>query len=245
LRPEIRIGTSGWNYDHWKGLFYPEDHPKSRWLEYYSGHFDTVELNATFYRLPAHTTFLNWHRRTPDSFLWSLKASRYLTHVRRLDDPEEPLQRFYEASEGLQNKRGPILFQLPPSLAYDEGLLKNFLDHLDPACLHTLEVRHPSWLRDDFFRALEESNIAFCISDTAGRYPYTETVTADFVYIRLHGSKTLYKSSYTEEELSLWAEKIRAWNRTTFVYFDNDYGGHAIMNARRLKELLSLHPHVE
>jgi uncharacterized protein YecE (DUF72 family) len=239
MRPDIKIGTSGWTYPHWKGPFYPEKQAKSKWLEYYAEHFDTVELNATFYRLPKIETFEKWRQRTPASFLWSLKASRYLTHVRRLKDPEEPLNRFYDAVKGLGTKLGPILFQLPPGLNFDPDLLQNFIEHLDTSRSHAIEVRHASWLNDIFFHSLETHNIAFCISDTAGRYPYSETVTADFVYIRLHGSKILYRSLYTEEELALWVEKIKGWKRKTFVYFDNDFEGYAVHNARRLKELFS------
>lgn len=239
MKPDIKIGTSGWTYPHWKGLFYPEKHPKSRWLEYYAGHFDTVELNATFYRLPKIETFEKWRQRTPASFLWSLKASRYLTHVRRLRDPEDPLTRFYDTAVGLGAKLGPILFQLPPGLSFETDLLQTFLDHLDTSRRHVIEVRHSSWINDRFFSRLENHNIAFCISDTAGRYPYSETLTADFVYVRLHGSKTLYKSLYTEEELAHWAEKITGWKRDTFVYFDNDFECHAISNAARLKEMFS------
>ncbi len=238
MTSNIRIGTSGWTYPHWKGLFYPDRHPKSRWLEFYAAHFDTVELNATFYRLPKAETFEKWRQRTPASFLWSLKASRYLTHVRRLKDPRDPLRRLYDTAEGLGSKLGPILFQLPPGLGSDRGLMKDFLDHLDPSCRHTIEVRHASWLNDVFFDILKKHNVALCISDTAGRYPCSETVTADFVYIRLHGSKVLYKSLYTEAELALWAEKIIGWKRDAFVYFDNDFEGHAISNANRLKALL-------
>jgi len=239
MKPDIKIGTSGWTYPHWKGPFYPEKHSKSRWLEYYTGHFDTVELNATFYRLPKTETFEKWRQRTPASFLWSLKASRYLTHVRRLKNPGEPLNRFYNAIKGLGTRLGPILFQLPPGLNFDPDLLQNFIDHLDTSRSHAIEVRHASWLNDIFFHNLETHNIAFCISDTAGRFPYSETVTADFVYIRLHGSKILYRSLYTEEELAIWAEKIKGWKRKTFVYFDNDFECYAVHNARRLKELLS------
>lgn len=240
MKHSVRIGTSGWNYSHWQGPFYPQGSPKSKWLEYYTEHFDTVELNATFYRLPKPDVFRNWHDRTPSSFLWSLKASRYLTHVRRLEDPEEPLKRLYDACHHLGVKLGPILFQLPPNLVYHENLLKTFLGYLDPSCRHVMEVRHASWLNDTFLSHLEKHNIAFCISDTAGRYPYSEAVTADFVYIRLHGSGKLYKSLYSEEELTLWADKISGWHRETFVYFDNDFECHAVPNALRLKALLGV-----
>jgi len=239
--PQIRIGTSGWNYQHWKGLFYPPNCRQSEWLEYYVEHFDTVELNATFYGLPKLKTFENWRLRTPDGFLWAVKANKYITHIKRLKDPRQPLERFYEAVSGLKEKSGPVLFQLPPSLSFREQTFRHFCQSLDVSIPHALEVRHPSWVNDRLFSILQEHNMAFCIADTAGRYPYHEEVTADFVYVRLHGSKKLYASDYSEEELRLWAHKIRKWNTETFLYFDNDFGGYAVKNAGRLKQILNLH----
>jgi uncharacterized protein YecE (DUF72 family) len=241
MTPKIRIGTSGWSYPHWKELFYPQDCRQSQWLEFYAEHFDTVELNATFYRLPKSKTFENWRLRTPDDFLWAVKANKYVTHTKRLNEPYEPLKRFYEAASGLKEKLGPVLFQLPPSLSFDEETFRHFCQSLNPSVSHALEVRHPSWINDLLFAILEEHNIAFCIADTAGRYPYHETVTADFVYIRLHGSEKLYASEYSEEELRVWAKKIKEWNKETYLYFDNDFGGYAVKNARRLKEILDTH----
>jgi len=234
----IRIGTSGWTYPHWQEQFYPPDWPKSKWLEYYAQHFDTVGLNATFYRLPKPKTFENWKNRTPDGFLWSVKASKYITHTRRLKAPQEPLARLYTTAAGLGEKFGVLLFQLPPSLAFDKKRFTEFCGFLNPRLRHAVEVRHVSWISDPFFDMLKQSNIAFCIADTAGRYPFHEAVTADFIYIRLHGSTELYASHYSEKELQAWAEKIKAWGKDTFVYFDNDFEGHAVKNAQRLKEIL-------
>lgn len=234
----IRIGTSGWTYSHWKGLFFPEDCPKSRWLEYYAEHFDTVELNATFYRLPKLKTFENWNTRTPDHFLWAVKASKYITHTKRLKEPTEPLERFHRPAFGLGEKLGPILFQLPPSLSFDKNTIQVFCQSLNPSQRYALEVRHPSWMDEQAFSILKAYNIALCIADTAGRYPYHETITADFVYIRLHGSQKLYASDYSEGELVTWAHKLRAWETDAYVYFDNDFGGYAVKNAGRLKEIL-------
>ena len=236
----IRIGTSGWTYQHWQRVFYPVKWPKSRWLEYYSEHFDTVELNASFYRLPNRTTFESWKARTPDNFLWSVKGSKFITHTRRLKNPAESLDRLYGVTAGLGEKRGVILFQLPPSLAFDEKVFRDFCESLDPEIRHALEIRHPSWINDQVFDILSEFNIALCMADTAGRYPSCETMTADFAYIRLHGSQKLYASEYSEEELRTWAEKVDAWNRDAFIYFDNDFEGHAVNNARRLKEILGV-----
>lgn len=239
MKPFIHIGTSGWNYDHWRGLFYPHDCPKSKWLEFYAGNFMTVEVNATFYRLPRPETFRNWRLRTPPGFLWSIKASRYITHVKRLMESAEPLARFFGALEPLQEKRGPVLFQLPPSLAFDETRAAMFYQDLSTyGHRSVVEVRHVSWIESMSLGLLSRYNIALCISDTAGRYPYCEAMTADFNYIRLHGSRKLYASNYTEEELQNWADKIRTWNRDTYLYFDNDFEGYAVKNAIRLREIL-------
>ena len=236
----IRIGTSGWTYQHWQGIFYPDKWPKSRWLEYYFRYFDTVELNATFYRLPKPMTFENWKSRTPDNFVWSVKSSKFITHIKRLEDPADPLGRLYGAVAGFGEKLGVILFQLPPSLVFDERIFRNFCESLDPRARHALEVRHPSWVNDQVFGILREFNVALCIADTAGRYPFCEEMTADFAYIRLHGSQKLYTSQYGEEELQAWAEKVDLWGKDAFIYFDNDYEGHAVNNAKRLKEILGI-----
>ena len=241
MNPQIYIGTSGWNYNHWKELFYPVDYPKMKWLEFYAKHYSTVELNASFYRLPHPQTFENWRKRTPGNFLWSVKASRYITHIKRIKDVNEPLERFFSSVELLKEKLGPILFQLPPNLAFDETILSHFCQKLKANHLYALEVRHPSWAQEKkAIDILKDNNIALCISDTAGRYPYIEEDTATFLYIRLHGSKKLYSSEYSEEELQTYAGKIRDWSKETYLYFDNDYGGYAIKNAKRMKEILGL-----
>jgi uncharacterized protein YecE (DUF72 family) len=236
----IRIGTSGWAYKHWEGVFYPVRWPKSKWLEHYIGHFDTVELNASFYRLPNRTTFKNWKARTPDNFLWSVKGSRFITHTRRLENPAEPLKRLYGVTAGLEEKLGVILFQLPPSLAFDEEVFREFCRSLDPQVRHAVEPRHPSWMNHKAFHLLGEFNMALCTADPAGRFPSCNAITADFVYIRLHGSRELYASKYSEAELQTWAEKVAVWNRDAFIYFNNDVKGHAVNNAKRLKEILGV-----
>jgi uncharacterized protein YecE (DUF72 family) len=233
----LRIGTSGWVYPHWQGIFYPDDYPKNKWLEYYALHFDALELNASFYHLPNPVTFEKWKRRTPAGFVWAVKLNRYVTHVRRLKNVETAMHRFYEAVALLGNKLGPILIQLPPSLVYEKSLIDNFLDILHPSLKHAIEIRHASWMQDEFMDCLRQRNVAFCISDTAGRYPMRIEMTADFAYLRLHGSQQLYASLYTEEELKSWAEKIRAWSCETWVFFDNDSEGNAVRNALRLKEI--------
>jgi uncharacterized protein YecE (DUF72 family) len=238
--PRIHIGTSGWTYDHWSGVFYPEDCPKTKWLEFYATHYGTVELNASFYRLPKAQVFENWRNRTPGNFLWAVKANRYITHIRRIKDAEEPLERFYGSVALLKEKLGPILFQLPPSLSFDEAVLRDFCHCLKGNHRYALEVRHPSWAQEKALDILRDNNIALCISDTAGRYPYIEEDTATFIYIRLHGSRKLYASRYSEEELRTYARKIRGWSKDTYLYFDNDHAAYAVKNARRLKEILGL-----
>jgi uncharacterized protein YecE (DUF72 family) len=233
-----RIGTSGWNYKHWKEVFYPPDVPVSKWLDFYSNHFDTVEVNATFYRLPKPETFDSWHQKTPEDFLWAVKASKFITHTKRLKDAMEPLQRLYASLGRLREKVGPILFQLPPSLPFDEGRFNPFCENLNSTYRHVLEIRHPSWVDSKAFEILQRHNVALCLSDTAGKYPYHEEITADFLYIRLHGSKKLYASEYTMQELQEWAQKIKGWNMETYLYFDNDFEGFAIKNAKKLKEIL-------
>jgi uncharacterized protein YecE (DUF72 family) len=241
MAPRIHIGTSGWIYDHWREVFYPKDCPKAKWLDFYTRHYGTVELNASFYRLPKPQTFENWRERTPDNFLWAVKANRYITHIKRLKDPEEPLERFFGSADALKEKLGPILFQLPPNLSFDETAFSHFCKQLKGDRLYALEVRHPSWAQEKrAIDILRDNNIAFCVSDSAGRYPYIEEDTATFIYIRLHGSKKLYASEYSEKELQTYAGKIRDWSKDTYLYFDNDYKGHAIKNAKRMKEILGL-----
>jgi uncharacterized protein YecE (DUF72 family) len=230
------IGTSGWNYDHWKGLFYPHDLPRSRWLDYYATVFSTVEVNATFYRQVSGATFEKWRSRTPEGFVWSVKAHRVITHIRRLKDAEASLETFLDAASALGDKLGPILFQLPPSLAFDAPLAERFFSKLPGGRRYTLEARHQSWTGRDALAILERHGIAWCISDTAGRYPYLEAVTAGFAYIRLHGSRRLYASEYTREEIGAWADRIRSWGIPAYVYFDNDYLAFAARNALELQQ---------
>lgn len=238
MSAQCKIGTSGWSYKHWREVFYPSNVPVSGWLDFYARHFDTVEVNATFYRLPGPGTFDNWYEKTPKGFIWSLKASRYITHIKRLKDSSEPLNRLYESAGRLKDKLGPILLQLPPNMAFEQDVFIGFCRHLDPSFKHALEIRHQSWIDPLVFKILNDRNIAFCLSDTAGKYPYHEEITADFIYIRLHGSRKLYESEYSDDELQAWGRKIREWNLQAYVYFDNDFQCFAVKNAERLKEIL-------
>ncbi|HPL62708.1 MAG TPA: DUF72 domain-containing protein [Syntrophales bacterium] len=238
MKYSIRIGTSGWTYPHWAGVFYDQSQPKSRWLEQYAGHFDTVEVNSSFYRLPRPAAVDRWVERTPEDFLWAVKASRYITHMKKLRDASEPLARFFETASHFREKLGPILFMIPPGLRYHEDTFTAFLEVLPPGHRYAIEARNASWMEKKPLAKMKDFGISFCISDTAGRFPYSEAVTADFTYIRLHGSRVLYASEYTVEELQEWARKIRKWKRDAYVYFDNDARGFAPKNALRLKEIM-------
>lgn len=235
---QVHVGTSGWNYDHWRGPFYPEGLTRAKWLGHYAGIFSTVEVNATFYRSMRASTFEKWRSSTPDGFVWAVKASRFITHIRRLRDTEDSLARFLESLAPLGEKLGPILFQLPPSLAFEDGMVRSFCRLLPPGGRYTIEARHGSWSCEEALSCLKDMNVAWCISDTAGRYPYREALTAEFTYIRLHGSRRLYASSYSEDELRAWASRIRSWGLDTYLYFDNDALGYAPANAQRIMEML-------
>lgn len=239
-RLKIFVGTSGWQYSHWKEIFYPHNLRYSEWLIFYSNHFNTVEINVTFYRDVRISTFQKWYLSVNRDFIFSLKLSRQITHFKRLKVEKDILDSFIERASALKEKLGVILIQLPPSLKFDRDLIDEFFCLLDKRFNYAIEVRNNTFINDGFFQNLKKNNIAFCIADSAGRYPYYEVITADFVYIRLHGSQRLYASEYSEEELAKWAEKIKNWGKITYVYFDNDYKGYAVKNALRLKELLAV-----
>ncbi len=234
----VYVGTSGWQYGHWKNIFYPANLTYSEWLSFYSKHFSTVEVNVIFYRKVRPSTFQKWYSEVTETFLFSVKMSRQITHFKKLKIEQSILDSFIESVSILKDKLGVILIQLPPSLKFDEVLLKDFTSMLDKKYKYAIEVRNKTFIDDKFFDILKSEKIAFCIADSAGRYPYYEAITSDFVYIRLHGSKKLYVSEYTEEELFEWANKIKKWNMPTFVYFDNDFMGFAVKNALQLKNYL-------
>lgn len=208
------------------------------YLAHYCRFFETVEANVTFYRDIKDQTVEKWCNLTPKGFLFSLKMSRFVTHIKRLRVEQETLNRFFQKARRFGEKCGVILIQLPPSLRFERSLFSHFFSLLDGTFKYAVEARSPSFLQDSFFQLLEENGISWCISDSAGRFPYLEAITAPFVYVRLHGPRVLYASSYTERELLLWKEKIMGWNRETFVYFDNDYMGYAVRNALLLKQML-------
>ncbi len=272
MKPELRIGISGWTYAPWRGVFYPAGLARARELEYASRQFNSIEINGTHYSLQRPEVFRRWYELTPEEFVFSVKGSRYITHLRRLKDIETPLANFFASGVlALEEKLGPFLWQFPPSFSFDAGAMERFLkllprtttgaaklaenhdERVDGRALtetrknrrlrHCLEVRHPSFLNEEFFDMLREHHIALVFADTAGKWPYVEELTTDFVYIRLHGDKQIYVSGYTPEALQCWSRRIRRWRdadaagrtkvkRDIYVYFDNDVKVRAPFDAR-------------
>jgi len=239
---EIRIGTSGWSYRHWKGLFYPEGLAAADQLPWYAERFDAVELNGTFYRLPKRETFATWREKTPDNFRFAVKANRYITHMKKLRDPEQSLDRMLGAIQGLGDKLGPILFQLPPGWRLDLDRLETFLAALPKRRGYAFEFRHESWFDDRVYAALERHGVGFCIYHLAGQQS-PMIVSAALVYIRLHGPGGPYAGSYHTNALRSWARRIAAWRdagHDVWCFFDNDQNAYAPENALRLKTQLSI-----
>ncbi len=237
----LYIGTSGWHYEHWLGPVYPENAKKKELLDLYGEMFSTVEINNSFHQLPAPETLADWKGRAPDGFLFAVKASRYITHMKKLKDPEEPVGKFLAGVEHLGDKLGPILFQLPPKWRFNAERLEAFLDGLPPGRRYVFEFRDPSWENDEAWKILEKHNAANCIHDMDGRLS-PKKVTADFVYIRLHGPGAPYEGSYSKNSLAGWAGAFSAWVRQekdVFCYFDNDQNGYAAINAKTLKQMVS------
>jgi uncharacterized protein YecE (DUF72 family) len=284
---KARIGISGWRYAPWRGVFYPRELPQREELAYASRQFATIELNGSFYALQRPARYAGWREATPRGFVFAVKAPRFITHTRRLRDVEGALANFFASGLfELRNKLGPILWQFPPSLRYDEALFEHFLaglprDTMQAAELarrhegrigdastepdrrrrmrHALEVRHESFACPEFIAQLRRHDAALVVADTAGRWPFLGDVTADFVYLRLHGDKELYASGYADPALDDWARRIRAWlrgsqprdmpragrgaprkraARDVYAYFDNDTKVKAPVDARRLTERL-------
>ncbi|MHC2993277.1 hypothetical protein OB13_17450 [Pontibacter sp. HJ8] len=238
---KIYIGTSGWHYRHWVGTFYPPDLKSKDFTNYYLQYFRTVEINNSFYKLPSAETFANWRASVPDDFVYAVKGSRFITHMKKLKYPQESIQRFFENVNALEEKLGPILFQLPPGWSVKEERLAAFLAVLPPYYRYTFEFRHPSWYTPAILDLLRRYNAAFCIYELEYHMSPLE-VTADFVYVRLHGPETKYAGSYSEEALNNWADKCLEWQQQrldVYVYFDNDQLGYAAFNAKRLQELVS------
>jgi uncharacterized protein YecE (DUF72 family) len=237
----LSIGTSGFSYKHWKGNFYPEGLSQKKWFEHYCGRFSTVELNVTFYRLPQEKTFTKWHDETPPGFLFSIKGSRFITHVKRLKEPKEPLKLFMERASGLKEKLGVVLWQFPPKFHKDEkrlsGLLKILRKYKER---HVFEFRDESWNDNSIISILADEGHCLCSSDWP---PFMDNppATADFVYIRRHGRGGNYDTCYSRSELRRDARIIRKHlgeGRDVFVYFNNDAKGYAPKNAQELKAII-------
>jgi len=228
-------------YDHWKGPFYPEDMGSDDMLPFYAQTFDTVEVNNTFYQLPSKDKVKRWAEDSPGGFLFVIKANRYITHMKNLLDPEEPVNTLMERVEILGEKLGPILFQLPPHWNVNAERLADFLEVLPPGPRYVFEFRDESWYVDVVYRLLEEREAAFCIHDHRDA-PSPEEVTSDFIYLRFHGPTGDYGGKYREEDLRDWAEKIGGWqegDRDVYAYFNNDMRGYAVENARELRRYVA------
>lgn len=238
--PAVFIGTSGWSYEHWKGNFYPDDLPSSDMLSSYMQLFDTVEINNSFYRLPTEHALEQWLKTVPEDFVFSIKASRFITHMKKLREPSATLPPFMERMRLLEPKLGPILFQLPSRWHLNLERLTVFLQSLDRQYRYTIECRDPGWFDDRVYAALAEHQVAWCIYDLNRKLSPLE-VTTDFVYIRLHGPDEPYCGCYGDHALSEWAERISNWQahgKQVYCYFDNDEAGYAPRNALALKRLL-------
>jgi uncharacterized protein YecE (DUF72 family) len=239
-RGAVRVGCSGWNYRHWRELVYPKGLPARRWLEHYATLFDTVEVNTTFYRLPTVTAVRGWVDQSPPGFLFAVKASRFLTHMKRLGDMGEPVRRFWERIDPLvrSKKLGPVLWQLPENFHRNDERLAYALENL-PAGRHCFEFRHPSWFADDVYELLRRHGAALVIGDEPRRPFQTRELTADFTYLRFHHGGG--DGSYSHRQLGVWARRIEEWRRSVDVYgyFNNDWAGIAVENGLWLRSRLA------
>jgi len=268
---DVRIGISGWTYAPWRKTFYPEGLPHRRELAHAAGLLRTIEINGSFYALQKPSSYRRWFTDTPDDFVFSVKAPRFITHMKKLKDVETPVANFFASGMlALEQKLGPVLWQLPPSLGFNAERLRTFFDLLprttaeaarlaerhdermenrawtstevDRPLRHVLEVRHDSFRTPEFAKLLREHDIGLVVADTAGRWPQFDEVTADLVYVRLHGDTELYVSGYSEAAIDAWAAKVRTWaaqDHDVFVYFDNDAKVHAPFDAMTLAAKVS------
>jgi uncharacterized protein YecE (DUF72 family) len=237
----IHIGTSGWSYNHWKGPFYPADLPGNRQLEYYAHRFHSVEINSTFYRLPETGTLRQWYADTPAGFIFAVKASRYITHMKKLCEPRKTLPPFLDRIRALDDKLGPILFQLPPRWHFNARRLADFLRTLSREFRYAFEFRDRSWLNPQTVELLSRHQAAFCIYELEG-FLTPPQVTTDLVYVRLHGPDGAYQGNYDHHSLANWSVTCRDWASRGFrvyCYFDNDQSGYAVGNAAWLQDLLA------
>jgi uncharacterized protein YecE (DUF72 family) len=239
----VRIGCSGWNYKDWRGRIYPKGCPASRWLVHYATLFDTVEVNSTFYRLASPTAVANWMKDTPEDFVFSVKASRYLTHVKRLANLGDGVKRFYEAIEPLAGtpKLGPVLWQLPENFHRDDERLAGALAAMSDG-RHCVEFRHASWFTGDVYALLREHGVALVIADHPERPFQTHEMTSDWTYVRFHYGARGRRGNYSEAELETWRRRIAGWRSRTeiYAYFNNDWEGFAVKNGEWMRKRLGV-----
>jgi len=234
------VGTSGWHYDHWRYRFYPQELAKAKWLKFYASHFTTVELNNSFYRLPSEDVFANWRDSSPANFAFAVKVSRFITHIKRLKNIQEAVETFLSRARILGEKLGPLLYQLPPNMHRDDDRLESFLSTLPQGMKHVFEFRHESWLDDRVFEILHKYNAGLCVFDMPS-ISCPLVATADFAYIRFHGSTGLYFSCYSDEELAGWAKRLADLAtklKAVYIYFNNDAEAFAVRNATTLRGYL-------
>lgn len=234
----FHFGTSGWYYEDWIGEFYPEEISKREWLGFYSKDFDTVEVNASFYRVPFENMVKGWRDRTPDDFIFSFKGNRLITHRKRLKDVGEDIVRFMDRVSMVGDKLGPILWQFPPGLKRNDELLEGFISQFPSENQYVIEFRNKSWFDKEVYSLLEEYRVSLCVI-SGPRLPEIMEITADFSYIRWHGKEHWFNWDYSEEELRVWADRIKEMDvKDLYGYFNNDVGGFAVKNCRRLREIL-------
>ena len=234
------VGTSGWHYDHWRDRFYPEKLVKAKWLEFYASHFTTVEVNNSFYRLPSEAAFATWRDSSPANFTFAVKVSRFITHIKRLKDTAEALENFVSRARILREKLGPLLYQLPPNMHRNDEVLESFLSTLPQGMKHVFEFRHESWVNEGVFEILRRYNVGLCVFDMPS-FSCPLVATADFAYVRFHGSTGLYWSCYSDEELADWAKglaNLAANLKAVYIYFNNDAEAFAVRNAITLRAFL-------
>jgi len=238
---KLYIGTSGWVYRHWRGIFYPEGLAQAKWLEFYNQYFTTVELNNSFYHLPSEKAFAAWRERSSEGFVYAVKVSRLITHLKKLRNVEGALENFLSRAQILREKLGPLLYQLPPNMPRNDRVLAAFLQLLPPGLCHVFEFRNESWFDEGVFALLRQHQIGFCVYDMP-EFTTPIVATADFAYIRFHGSSELYGSCYSDAELEGWAKRIAELGQdltSVYIYFNNDAEAFAVSNAKTLAELLT------
>jgi uncharacterized protein YecE (DUF72 family) len=242
---KIHIGTSGWSYRNWPEFFYPAGTKSADWLTHYATVFDTTEVNSSFYRLPMQKTVNNWVAKVPEGFKFCVKVSKYLTHIKKLKEPEEPLERFFGIFGPVKERLGPVLIQLPASLQFDAPVAEHFFSLLSTEYSQydfVLEVRHKTWMEQEVIDLMTAHKIGFVISQSGVGFPYAEHITSKNIYVRFHGPEQLYASSYTDDMLAEYAAKFKVWIKkgyTVWAYFNNTMYEHGVNNAMTLKQLVS------